>query len=176
MSRFSVYCFGFGWFLLVGALWWLLAVHLAARELVLLTVLAYLGCWGGYFAASIRNRRQKAVRFVAFTASLSLALGIVEAISLSWKIDYRPIVGRPMRPWQNPINLLDPQLIHVRRPNFHVRGIIKRGNLHSLVDRGELFLPERQIFYEEYLLAYRSANKIPWCATSSPTVRFIANR
>ena len=129
-SRFSVYCFGFGWVLLVGVLWWLLAGHLGARELVLLTVLAYIGCWGGYFAASIRDRRQKAVRFIAFTASVSLALGIVEAISLSWKIDYRPIVGRSMRPWQNPINLLDPQLIHAR-------GMFTRGNLRSLVDRQE---------------------------------------
>lgn len=65
---------------------------------------------------------------VAFSTLLTIAL--VELVVIFTPLDFRPLFGTlDDVPWKNPVNRLDPELLHVRRANLKLEGKIIGGDI-----------------------------------------------
>ncbi len=63
-------------------------------------------------------------------ASVLVVLAVLElVVALGW-VDFRRVLGNRVPPWEDTRNLLDPELIHIRRPHYHERGKIIGGDLN----------------------------------------------
>ena len=122
----------------IGFLWWLLATPMppgaifgrySNRIFLLLVAASYVSAWIPYIALSQPKLKVKLANFILTTSSFSLLLGLLEVPALVGLLDYRLLIGPPpsarftqIKAWENPANLLDPELIHIHRPNQEVVG------------------------------------------------------
>ncbi|MAR13613.1 MAG: hypothetical protein CL681_27015 [Blastopirellula sp.] len=118
-----------GWIACIVALAAIAAPGLGAKAMLGITGIVYLAIWAPFFVWSAQSRRQKCIRFVVPTASLLLALMLVELPMLAGVMDYRQVFGMQLAPWENTNNLLDPDLIHLHRPHSRWVGTRKGGDL-----------------------------------------------
>jgi len=119
-------------------LWWLLAGAPSAdkvfgvystRKFVALVAVSYAVLWGIYFVLSREGGRSKVINATVSTASLVMVVGLLELPALLGILDYRLIISPPqsvvftkIKPWEDPRNRLDRELIHIRRPNQKITG------------------------------------------------------
>jgi hypothetical protein len=78
--------------------------------------------WATYYLLSREPVTSKVANSVLATASMLLCLGLLESVAFVGMVDYRLLIAPPqalmvrLKPWENPANLLDPELVHVHRP------------------------------------------------------------
>ena len=125
-------------FFAIGLLWWLLAGAPSAdkilgvystRKFVALVAVSYAFLWGVYFALSREASRGKVINATVSTVSLVMVIGILELPALLGILDYRLIISPPqsavftkIKPWEDPRNRLDRELVHICRPNQKIVG------------------------------------------------------
>jgi hypothetical protein len=98
-------------------------------------VLLYLLLWAVAFLARRTTRAEVAGRFLLTSASLALALGVLELLAAVDLVDYRLVLGIPINePWRHPRNRLVPGLLHIHEPYYRGRfeGIDYRYDRHGL--------------------------------------------
>lgn len=79
-------------------------------------ILSYLALWGLFFLWSRATRSLLVLRFILFSTSLALGVGLLEGLMLVRVVDYRSAFETPVwEPWAHPGNDLDPTLLHVHR-------------------------------------------------------------
>jgi hypothetical protein len=102
-----------------------LAVHLGVEafrypNVYLLSGLlaVYLLAWGVALLLARRRRGNLAKGFAVASASLVLAVGLLEGLVALRLADFRLLFGTPAaQPWSHPGNLVDPALLHLHRPH-----------------------------------------------------------
>lgn len=95
----------------------------AVLALALAVALSYVVGWTMYFVVSRESRANKIGNAVLATMSLLFVIALIELPAwLRW-LDYRLIIAPPestlftqLKPWENPRNQLDPELLHIHRP------------------------------------------------------------
>lgn len=98
------------------------------KQLGLRLVASYLLVWIPYLAFSRRPRASRFVNLTITTGSLALCWGLLEFVALVGLVDYRLLILSPgggygeMKPWENPWNRVDPELIHIHRPGQRMTG------------------------------------------------------
>lgn len=124
--------------LLLGLAWWLFAsprslgkifgVYSIASFFFLL-VITYLLLWGILIAISRASMQSKAVNFALNTVTLLVLIGLLEAPAVFGLVDYRNVISPPesflitqLKPWDNPANLFDRELIHIHHPGQKIVG------------------------------------------------------
>ncbi len=121
---------------LLAGLWFPLAAPLLSShsttlsdwELALRLLASFLLGWIPYFALSRQTRRNQVINFTLTAVSLSLLFGLLELLALSGVVDYRLIMSASggsygeMKPWENPWNRIDPELIHLHKPGQRMAG------------------------------------------------------
>jgi hypothetical protein len=133
-GRWGVILFGIGWLgalalaLRAGAI----AFGVTPEHLIALTVTSYMGVWGLVFFVSRGDRAGDAARFVTCSASILVALALVEAPGALGLVDYRSLFSTPTPPWRRPGYRPDPELIYVREGNRRVRWKVQGAELHKL--------------------------------------------
>ena len=131
---------------------WLLWVNFGSRSWHLAAAIAttYAALWGLFFALSKLTRRKKLQRLLATTMMGLILLGMFESVALLNLLDYREVLGglaHPnRRPWDNPNNDLDEELLHIHRGNTTHRGRVL-GNIARYFQ-----LPDAQ--YYDFDVAY----------------------
>ena len=95
----------------------------------------YLLMWGTYFSLSSGSLRNKVGKCVLTTATLLVLLGLIELPAALGVVDYRRVISPPenfligrLKPWDNPANLFDRELMHIHRPGQRIVGEV-RGDL-----------------------------------------------
>ena len=118
------------WFAVVILLWVFGAKGAQENQILAMTAIAYLACWAPFFAVSLYSRRQKAMRFGVASAAVLLTVAVIElVVAVGW-IDFRLVLGKRVPPWEDTRNVLDPELLHIRRPHYHERGKTRGGDLN----------------------------------------------
>ncbi len=121
---------------LLAGLWFPLAAPLLSShstvlsdwELALRLLTSFLLGWIPYFALSRQTSRNKIINFTLTAVSLSLLFGLLELLALSGLVDYRLVMAASggsygeMKPWENPWNRIDPELIHLHKPGQRMVG------------------------------------------------------
>lgn len=75
-----------------------------------------------------RNETIARLALVAF--SLVFAVGLIETTVLLKLVDYRLALGTMIDvPWLNPVNRIDPEVLHLRQPNLHLKGVMNGGDI-----------------------------------------------
>ena len=79
-------------------------------------------------------RRPKAGRWwfpiVAIVGIITLGYALAESIAGLGLVDYRILLGTlGDEPWRNPINRLDPELLHVHQPHQRIAGVMQGGDI-----------------------------------------------
>src|SRR5262249_14795003 len=110
----ALFCAGWlglqGWALRLGAT----ALGTNPLQLAALLVASYLGIWGLVFLISRHPRSTRALQFVLCTASIAIALALIEAPAYVGLIDYTTVFLTPTPAWLRPENRPDPDLIFDR--------------------------------------------------------------
>jgi hypothetical protein len=122
----------------VALLWWLSASPRAAGNIfglysgqtfILLVAASYVLGWVVYFLVNPQPSSSKAANCALTTATLLILFGLIELPSLLGLIDYRKVISASesvrfttVKPWNNPSNRLDRELIHIYRPHQKVVG------------------------------------------------------
>ncbi|MBJ05526.1 MAG: hypothetical protein CMO40_00180 [Verrucomicrobiaceae bacterium] len=99
-------------------------------HLILASGIAYLACWAPYLVFSSRSWRQKTVRFIAANGAIVFAVGLIELVVAFSGLDFRRLLGLRVPPWEDTRNVLDDELIHIRRPHYQERGKMTGGDLN----------------------------------------------
>jgi len=95
-----------------------------------LLLLDYCLLWIPYLMRSRHHLRGRLARVLLVSASLVGLLVILEGLMLVRVVDYRELTNTPVwEPWRDPRNLLDDELLHVRRPYLHVQGWSQGGDI-----------------------------------------------
>jgi hypothetical protein len=124
-----------GLFLLVG-LWLPLAAPLLSAgatatsdfQLAVRLAVSFLVAWIPYFALSRQTARNKVINFGLTAVSLLLLFGLLELLALFRLVDYRLVISArsggygEMKPWENPWNRIDRELIHLHKPGQRMVG------------------------------------------------------
>ncbi len=124
--------------LAAGFLWWLLAGVPSAdkvfgvystRRFMALVAASYALLWSIYFVLSREATRSKILNATVSTWSLVIMVGLLELPAFLGILDYRLIISPPqsmvftkIKPWEDPRNQLDRELVHIRRPNQKISG------------------------------------------------------
>lgn len=94
-----------------------------------LLVTSYVLSWGLYFALSHESFSGKATNCALTTTTLLILIGLLEILPLLGLVDYRKVISpsesfliTQVKPWDNPGNLLDKELMHIHRPNQKIVG------------------------------------------------------
>lgn len=118
-------------FVVLATLWWLLAGHsqtgifgvYSAERFAFLLVASYGTFWGTYLLVSQTSLSTKVGRFALTSITILFLLGCLELPSAIGLLDYRKFFSPPesylatnMKPWDNPANLLDKELMHIHPP------------------------------------------------------------
>jgi SGNH hydrolase-like domain, acetyltransferase AlgX len=119
-------------------LWWIWAGspsqngifgRYSIKAFAILTVVSYFLGWAAYYALSRDSGLSKVANCALTTGSLLIALGLLELPAACGWIDYRKVISPPAgfritntKPWDNPANLLDKELIHIHPPLQRVVG------------------------------------------------------
>lgn len=122
----------------LGLLWWQLASSSSRNQIFglysisvfsTLVVASYLLVWGIYFALSRELVSTKVLNSVLTSATFGLSIGLLEVPAIFGFVDYRRVISPPesyimtsVKPWDNPANLFDQDLMHLHRPHQHVAG------------------------------------------------------
>ena len=125
----------------IGFLWWQLASSSAPgrifgrysiRDFSVLVVASYILLWGAYYAGSHASLSGKTLNFSLTSITLLILIGLLEIPAMLGIIDYRRVISPPenylmrqAKPWENPANLLDKELIHRHRPGQRIEGETK---------------------------------------------------
>lgn len=131
---------------LVSVGWWGVLAYLlvrafptsdAASEQALAVLgLAYLGAWGPFLIVSRWSPVGRLARVAACTASIAVALTLIELPASLNLIDYRGVFHTPTPPWLRSGNTADPDLLFVREPNQRLRLAFQGADLHGLGGAG----------------------------------------
>ena len=106
------------------------------KPFALLSGLAYPTLWACYVVFGRQSLNYGLARFVLSTVALALAFGVFELGAASRLVDYRTVFGSSAHginkfdPFRDPTWQIDPDLIHIRRPNTVIEGTTI-GNLAS---------------------------------------------
>ncbi len=99
------------------------------RSFALLLVATYVGAWLILLAWTRGSVTSTLKRALLCTSSAVLFLGLLEIPALLGWIDYRFVLPTPVstntpgvKPWRNPRNQSDPELLWTRRPGLHLVG------------------------------------------------------
>ncbi len=87
------------------------------------------------------SKTNLAKRFFLTTVSLLFTVGLLEILVLAKIVDFRLVLGTARsQPWHHPNNLLDPKLLHIRKPYqyFKWAGIEYRYDQHGLRNEADL--------------------------------------
>lgn len=91
--------------------------------LALAVALSYVLAWTVYLVLSREQPASKIGNAVLATMSLLFVIALIELPAWLRLIDYRLIIAPPestlftqLKPWENPRNQLDPELLHIHRP------------------------------------------------------------
>lgn len=122
----------------IGFLWRILGTSPAQGKLfglysnqsfILLLAASYALAWGVYFALSREPRMGKLANCGLTSASLLILFAMLELPAAFGWIDYRKIISPPadfrvtrIKPWDNPGNLLDKELMHIHQPHQRIVG------------------------------------------------------
>lgn len=122
----------------IGFLWWILRTSPAQGKIfglysnqsfILLLAASYVLAWGVYFALSCEPRMGKLTNCALTSASLLILFAVLELPAVFGLIDYRKIISPPVdfritriKPWDNPGNLLDKELMHIHPPLMRIVG------------------------------------------------------
>jgi hypothetical protein len=87
-------------------------------EIVLGAGVVYFIFWSLRFWCTRQSKGEVLKQCLLTTASLSLVLSILEVLAATRIVDYRLLFATISEPWRHPDNLLDPKLLHIRRPHF----------------------------------------------------------
>ena len=125
----------------MGLLWWQLAASVSPGKIFgvysmsvfsLLVIASYFLSWGIYFAISCQSVSGKVLNFGLTTLTLLIIVGLLELPSMIGLIDYRNVISPPanyvitkLKPWDNPANVLDEELMHIHRPGQRITGETK---------------------------------------------------
>ncbi|HKV10774.1 MAG TPA: SGNH/GDSL hydrolase family protein [Thermoanaerobaculia bacterium] len=102
----------------VALLWWKPAVQSPNVHLLADAAASYLLVWGAVLLVSRRTPAETAKGFAVTTATLLLLVGLLETAALGGVVDFREVFARPLpEPWDNPGNVTDPVLLHIRKPH-----------------------------------------------------------
>jgi lysophospholipase L1-like esterase len=122
----------------IGVLWWyfsstkspesILGLYSMKAFLGLVTV-SYLLAWSIYVVLSTQSFPGKMARLTLTTMTLVIMIGLLELPVVMGLLDYRNVISPPeghlvthLKPWDNPANLLDPELMHIHRPGQKIVG------------------------------------------------------
>jgi len=62
--------------------------------------------------------------------AIVITIAVIEILVATTSLDFRPLLGTlDDVPWKNPVNRLDPELLHVRRPGLKLEGTIVGGDI-----------------------------------------------
>jgi len=131
-------------FILIAALvfYWLFEPILeSSRHMLAGILLSYLSIWSVLFLSSNANKREMIQRFLLTSASIIVMVCFFELLTLAGIVDYRLAFSTPIyEPWRHPDNLLDPRLLHIRKPNLRFRwsGIEYRYDRHGFRNESDL--------------------------------------
>lgn len=106
----------------------LLFARFSFKASLLLGGLLYLFCWGVYASLSVYSTRSILARFLLTSCSLIAIFGVFELATVLRIIDYRNVFVSPayginvFDPFHDPTWRVDPELIHIRRPNAQFDG------------------------------------------------------
>lgn len=85
--------------------------------------------WCAYFALSRQPVSRKLARFALVSLSLAFSAGLPEVPAVLGLLDYRIVISPPasaalttIKPWDDPRNLPDRELLWLRRPGQHITG------------------------------------------------------
>ena len=98
----------------VAALWVYGVYDARPRQLIAITILAYLACWAIFFAVSVHDSRRKAIRFAVVNLSLVMAIIIVEVSAVSGLV--RSILESSISTPFDRVRMLAPLAPKQRRP------------------------------------------------------------
>lgn len=102
----------------VALLWWKPAVESPNAHLLADVAASYLLVWGAVFLVSRRSPGETAKGFAVTTATVVLLVGLLEAAAIAGLVDFREVFARQfLDPWDNPGNVTDPVLLHIRKPH-----------------------------------------------------------
>lgn len=97
--------------------------------LLVLLGLAYLLFWALYFAISRQPNRSKAINFSLATFSIGMCLALLELPAMAGLLNYSRLISPPqsaqftrIKPWMDPNNRLDRELVHLRQPGLKIQG------------------------------------------------------
>lgn len=92
---------------------------------------AYFLFWGLYALLSEESRTEMRSRFVLTTSVFVLMILGLELLAVAELVDYRLVfpASNPKSALQQPGNIYDRELIHLRKPYFHATGTIRMGNI-----------------------------------------------
>jgi len=103
--------------------------HYSNRAFLALVGSGYVLCWSAYFLINRQPPTRKWLNCAAMTGTLLLLFGAIEGAAFVGVVDYRKLIAPPesvyfttVKPWDNPGNLPDPELLHIHRPNQHITG------------------------------------------------------
>ena len=70
------------------------------------------------------------MRLLLSIAAICITIAMIEFVVAVTSLDFRPLLGTlDDVPWKNPVNRLDPELLHVRRPGLKLQGTIVGGDI-----------------------------------------------
>lgn len=128
LQRFCLAILIGAWLGAIGFLWFNKAA--TGTEFVANVFVTYMLIWGLLLVTSNRPAGYWATRFVAVGFALGFSIGLVELLVVARVVDFRVLFGVTTdEPWRNPVNRLDPELLHVRKPNLHLVGEQKGGDI-----------------------------------------------
>jgi hypothetical protein len=123
---------------LIGLLWWALASAptygnvfglYSPRKFIFLIAASYALVWGIYFLLGRETPLKKMAKCVLTTISFLILFAMLEAPAVLGLIDYSKIISPPaeinitrIKPWDNPANILDKELMHIHPPNRRIVG------------------------------------------------------
>ncbi|HEY7786543.1 MAG TPA: GDSL-type esterase/lipase family protein [Pyrinomonadaceae bacterium] len=122
-------------------LWWYLAAPGVADQIfglysmkifAALVVATYLLLWAVYLFVSSETISGKTARLTLTSIALIFVFVALELPAVTGLLDYRKVISPPegflvtnLKPWDNPANLLDPELMHIHRANQKIAGETK---------------------------------------------------
>lgn len=103
----------------LGTLGWCLraltsAPELTPEQLLGLIPIVYLAAWGPWLLLSRHSQTGRVARFTACTASVGVAIALVEATAALGVVDYRVTFSTPTPSWYRPGNRPDTELLYAR--------------------------------------------------------------
>ena len=125
-------CFGTTALALAG-LWFFRPTSIGQFSVVVLVT--YLLVWFPFALTEQISPRKTPLRFLLCSLSILFVIACLEGAAFGRVIDYRVLFGTfSDEPWRNPVNRLDPELLHVRKPNLAMKFTQRGGDISFYAD------------------------------------------